>query len=68
MLSVTIGGLWTAMEVAEYLGIKRQSVYRMAAKSPDFPEPRYAGRTPLWKPKDIKVWRDAHPARRERNA
>jgi predicted DNA-binding transcriptional regulator AlpA len=61
---MTIGGLMTAQEVADYLGVKRQSVYRMAAKSPGFPQATHIERTPLWKPKEIKAWRETHPARR----
>lgn len=63
MLSVTISGLWTAQEVADYLGIQRKSVYRMARKSPGFPRPEHVERTPLWKPKEVKAWRTEHPAR-----
>lgn len=66
MLSMTIEGLWTAEQVAEHLGIKRASVYRIAAKSPGFPRPQHVGRTPLWKPDEIRAWRASHPARRLR--
>jgi predicted DNA-binding transcriptional regulator AlpA len=66
MLSMTIGGLWTAQEVADHLGVKRASVYRMAAKSPGFPQPKHVGRTPLWEPEEIKAWREGHPARHRR--
>lgn len=66
MLTMTIDGLMTAQEVADELGIKRESVYRMAAKTDGFPKPEHFGRTPFWKRDEIVAWRKAHPARHRR--
>ncbi|MDX6432957.1 MAG: prophage regulatory protein [Streptosporangiaceae bacterium] len=61
-----LSGYLTADQVAERLGINRQSVYNLTSANPDFPRPVRAGRTPLWREKDIDAWRVAHPARRKR--
>jgi predicted DNA-binding transcriptional regulator AlpA len=68
MLSVNSEEDWTADQVADYLGVKRRSVYSFAARLDGFPKPRHVGRTPLWKPAEVKAWRKAHPARHRRDA
>lgn len=65
MLSMTNDDLLTAEQVAEELGIKRQSVYRMTGRQAGFPQPkRHIGRTPLWDATEVRAWRKDHPPRR----
>ena len=57
-------GYMTANEAAAHLDIHRQTLYNLRG-TPDFPEPIYVGRTPLWKVADLDRWRAKHPARRK---
>jgi predicted DNA-binding transcriptional regulator AlpA len=68
MLSVNSEEDWTADQVADYLGVKRRSVYSFAARLEGFPQPRHIGRTPVWNSGKVKEWRTAHPARHRRDS
>ncbi|MFE2045470.1 helix-turn-helix transcriptional regulator [Streptomyces sp. NPDC059477] len=61
-----IPGYLTTEQAAERLGINPQSVYNLANRAPDFPEPVKVGRASLWPIEGIDAWRAAHPARRAR--
>lgn len=56
-------GYLTSDEAAERLGITRQSLYNLAQRSPDFPKPKRAGRTPMWPEEGLDEWRARHPKR-----
>lgn len=59
----------TAVEVAEYLGIKKTTVYTNLRdrEKTGFPQPaRYIGRTPVWTREQLAEWRSTRPARRRR--
>ena len=48
---------WTTGDVAEHLGIKRDTVASYRSRG-QMPEPdRYTGRTPWWHPETIRAWR-----------
>lgn len=61
-----IPGHLTSDQVAERLGINRQSVYNLANRVPDFPKPAKVGRASLWREAEIDAWRAEHPARTRR--
>lgn len=58
-----LSGYLTSEQVAQFLGIKRQSVYNLVNRAPDFPDPVKVGRTSLWREEAVAAWRAAHPAR-----
>lgn len=62
-----IPGYLTTDEAAARLGINRQSVYNLASRGDDFPNPVKVGRASLWSEADIDAWRAKHPARRKRD-
>jgi prophage regulatory protein len=60
-----IPGYLTSDQVAERLGIHRQSVYNLVNRVADFPKPTKIGRTSLWESAAVDEWRSKHPARRK---
>lgn len=58
-----IPGYLTSDHVAARLGINRQSVYNLASRVADFPQPTKVGRTSLWSEAAVDEWRAKHPAR-----
>jgi prophage regulatory protein len=63
-----IPGYLTSDQVAERLGINRQSVYNLVNRVADFPKPTKVGRTSLWSESAVDEWRTKHPARQKRTA
>lgn len=59
-----IPGYLTSDQVAQRLGIARQSVYNLANRAADFPRPVKVGRASLWSVAAVDEWRSKHPARR----
>ena len=55
----------TSDQVAERLGINRQSVYNLVNRAADFPKPTKVGRTSLWPQAAVDEWRIKHPARQK---
>lgn len=53
----------TTDEVAEILGIKKESVYIYVRRLKGFPQPTKVGRTLLFDESAIRQWREEHPAR-----
>ncbi len=49
---------------ADHLGITLATFYNLRG-TPDFPDPTYIGRTPLWPKAGLDRWRVKHPARRK---
>lgn len=60
-----IPGYLTSDQVAERLGINRQSVYNLVSRVADFPKPTKVNRTSLWAEAAVDEWRAKHPARRK---
>lgn len=60
-----IPGYLTSDQVAERLGINRQSVYNLVNRVADFPRPVKVGRASLWAEPAVDEWRTKHPARRK---
>ncbi len=48
---------------AAHLGITRATFYNLRG-TPDFPEPAYVGRTPIWPIRGLDQWRTKHRARK----
>lgn len=63
VVSVNISGMATTDEVAEILGVKKESVYIYVRRLKGFPQPAKVGRTLLFDEAAIRQWRTEHPAR-----
>ncbi|MET0417273.1 MAG: hypothetical protein ABW022_14775 [Actinoplanes sp.] len=62
-----IADLLDASEVAELLGIQRRSVYHMTKHLHGFPQPTLVKTgKPFWDRREVKAWRESHPARHQR--
>lgn len=49
---------WTTLQVAEFLGLARQTVYNMISEGePGFPKPRKQGRLNAFIPSEIAAYR-----------
>lgn len=49
---------WTTAQVAEFLGLKRQTVYNMISeKTPGFPLPRKQGKLNAFIPSEVAAYR-----------
>lgn len=64
VVTMNIDGFLSTQQAAELLGIKSESVYTFARRLDGFPQPARIGRTLLWPEKELRAWRDTHPARR----
>ncbi|MFD5848296.1 helix-turn-helix transcriptional regulator [Streptomyces chartreusis] len=53
----------TTDQVAEILGIKKESVYIYVRRLKGFPQPTKVGRTLLFDEASVRQWRADHPAR-----
>lgn len=60
---MNIPGMATTDEVAEILGIKKESVYIYVRRLEGFPQPAKVGRTLLFDAEAVRLWRTQHPAR-----
>lgn len=49
---------WTTAQVAEYLGLKRQTVYNELARNPDFPQRRKQGTLNAFIPSEVAAYRE----------
>lgn len=63
LLTMNIPGMATTDEVAEILGIKKESVYIYVRRLKGFPQPTKVGRTLLFDEAAVRQWRHEHPAR-----
>lgn len=60
---MNIPGMATTEQVAEILGIKKESVYIYVRRLGGFPQPTKVGRTLLFNEEAVRQWREEHPAR-----
>jgi excisionase family DNA binding protein len=60
---MNISGMATTDEVAEILGIKKESVYIYVRRLKGFPQPTKVGRTLLFNEAAVRQWRTDHPSR-----
>lgn len=60
---MNIPGMLTTEQVAELLGVKKESVYIYVRRLKDFPQPTKVGRTLLFHEQAVRDWREEHPAR-----
>lgn len=68
VVTMNIPGMATTDEVAEILGIKKESVYIYVRRLKGFPQPTKVGRTLLFEETAVRQWREEHPARRSGEA
>ena len=63
VVTMNIPGMATTDQVAEILGIKKESVYIYVRRLSGFPQPTKVGRTLLFDEAAVRLWRQEHPAR-----
>jgi predicted DNA-binding transcriptional regulator AlpA len=65
-MMIMFDGYLTSEEACARLGIAWRTLYNLAKRSQDFPQPVKIGRTLLWPADQLDTWRAAHPARQKK--